>query len=213
LNRRFITSAKFFSDKLFCRKCLLIALAVLGTGVFSYRAGYIQGTGFDPVPSSPAQHVGLGFSPTAPSLFQPSQVTSASATPSQTPTRTPSPTSTPTKTATQTHTPTTTPTDTPTPTEPPPERGFLLLFFSNSVDVGDLARAEIRTQPGIECTLIYFTPSGRTSTASGIGSITADEGGYCQWSWKIGSSTHPGTGKIRIDAGGSAEFFEIKITK
>jgi hypothetical protein len=125
------------------------------------------------------------------------------------PTNTPGPTST--RRPTNTPAPTSTPAPTLTPTIPPPKSGFNVEFVSSEVPTGDYASARIRTQPGAQCNLIYILPSGRTSTASGVGKTIADQSGYCGWTWFIQQNTKPGKGTIKISAGGEAKSFRIDI--
>lgn len=56
----------------------------------------------------------------------------------------------------------------------------------------------IQTTPSAKCHLIYRAPSGRVSTAKGLGIKYADKKGNCKWNWKISSSTKPGTGQLII---------------
>lgn len=55
-----------------------------------------------------------------------------------------------------------------------------------------------RTRPNAPCFLAVTYPSGRTSTAKGLGAKTADANGWVRWTWTIGSSTKrhgAGTGR------------------
>jgi hypothetical protein len=86
-----------------------------------------------------------------------------------------------------------------------------LISLSESATVGGVARAQIRTQPGAQCRLDFYLPSGRQSTIDGIGDETADKDGYCSWFWEIKGNVNPGTGTIVIIAGGKTETYYIKI--
>jgi len=151
-----------------------------------------------------------------------------SPTPTKFPTMTPIPTMnqsptitfaiTPSASLTPTLSPTTTITLTPTiilePSQTPKPSTvseFEVIEISNEVSVGDIAGATIKTQPGASCNLVYVVPSGRISTAGGVGPQTADEEGNCDWSWKIGTTTKPGTGSIRITGNGVTKSFSIII--
>lgn len=102
------------------------------------------------------------------------------------------------------------PTITPTP-DPINAPGFQLISLSSTVRVDGYAQASIRTLPGLECSLIYKTPAGTLSQARGLGSKLADAEGFCQWSWKIGSSTRPGVGQVTISSGGQTQIYSITI--
>ncbi len=44
-------------------------------------------------------------------------------------------------------------------------------------------------RPNARCSLQVFYPSGRHSTAKGLGPATADAKGCVRWTWLIGTST------------------------
>ena len=46
-----------------------------------------------------------------------------------------------------------------------------------------------RTLPNAPCHLDIVYPSGRRSTAKGLGDKTADGNGWVRWTWTVGSST------------------------
>jgi hypothetical protein len=46
------------------------------------------------------------------------------------------------------------------------------------------------TRPGAPCNLRINYPSGRISTAKGLGAKTADANGWVRWDWKVGTDTH-----------------------
>ncbi len=146
-----------------------------------------------------------GFIPTAtPTLTFTPTLTS-------TPTITLTPTITFTPTETLTPTLTSTPTPTFTSTPEPPARGFVLISISETARVGGVASTKIRTQPGTQCRLDFYLPSGRQSTVGGIGDEIADKDGYCSWFWEIKGNVNPGTGTIVITAGGETGTYYIKI--
>jgi hypothetical protein len=208
------TASKLFLRILNRLKTALLAGVALTVTAFIFGAGYYWGgtaafsqvTSTQQVAASLTQMLILSHTLTFTPTLTPS--------PTLTPTITPSPTSTPTSTSTSSATPTrtSTPTQTLTPTQPIPESGFTLLSISHSARLGEMAGVLVRTRPGVSCTLVYLTPSGRESTAAGVGRISADSEGYCRWDWKIGSSTRPGLGTIRINASGSSEIYRIEIT-
>jgi hypothetical protein len=46
------------------------------------------------------------------------------------------------------------------------------------------------TRPNAPCHLRIIYPSGRVSTAKGLGDKTADANGWVRWDWKVGTDTH-----------------------
>jgi len=89
--------------------------------------------------------------------------------------------------------------------------GFTLTQLTSPVGRGGNVSATIRTAAGAACSIGYVTPSGNKSTAQGLVSETADANGVCAWTWKISSSTKPGTGTVTITANGSTQSFPIAI--
>ena len=108
---------------------------------------------------------------------------------------------------------TSTPALTPLPTNTPntSASGFEVISIDKIAYRGGTANAQIRTQPGTYCTLTFFLPSGAMSTSDGVGACTADQDGYCSWSWTIHGNVNPGTGTIVIIAGGQSESYAVKI--
>ena len=98
----------------------------------------------------------------------------------------------------------------PTNTQPPAP-AFTLLTITSPVQVGGNATVEIQTTPGVSCHLRYITPIGNESEAEGLGYTTADANGICSWTWKIGSSTKPGTGSVVIRVNEFTQSFDIEI--
>lgn len=97
----------------------------------------------------------------------------------------------------------------PLPTQPP--AGITLISLTSPVAAGANANLVIQTAPGVSCFLTYTTPSGNRSEAQGLGATTADGNGLCGWTWRIGSSTNPGTGRLSVSAGTANASFEIII--
>jgi len=84
-----------------------------------------------------------------------------------------------------------------TPTEAQPT--ISLVSLTSPVSVGDYATLVIQFAPGAGCFLSYVTPHGTQSTAAGLGPTTADGGGNCSWTWRIGTNTYPGTGHLTVN--------------
>ncbi len=61
------------------------------------------------------------------------------------------------------------------------------------------------------CTLAVTLPSGRSSTARGLGTTTANASGVATWTWLIGSTTGAGTARVSVScsAGTVAGSFTI----
>jgi hypothetical protein len=97
------------------------------------------------------------------------------------------------------------------PTSPQFQSGFTLTSLSTPAKVDGYATATIKTSPGASCSISYYVPSGALSKAKGLVAKNADTNGVCSWTWKIGSSTKRGTGKVVISAGGSTHTFQIVI--
>jgi hypothetical protein len=118
-----------------------------------------------------------------------------------TPTETPGgPTNTPTATLTPPITPTftSTPTFTPTATVQEP---FSLYFLSSPVksDVNGVeASAQVLTDSGNTCILVFTNTDGKVLNVAGTGATTADSVGICEWSWLIPGGTKPGNATVAI---------------
>ncbi|MFC7492646.1 MULTISPECIES: hypothetical protein [unclassified Nocardioides] len=73
--------------------------------------------------------------------------------------------------------------------------------------IGSACRVRARTAPGATCSLSVVYPSGRRSSAKGLGTKTADTSGWVEWTWFIGTHTK------RVGAGtGSPLGFPIRAT-
>jgi hypothetical protein len=102
----------------------------------------------------------------------------------------------------------------PTNTQPPAPTSapaFTVLVLTSPVQAGGKATVQIQTVAGASCFLGYTTPAGTDSKATGLGATTADAGGICSWTWEIGPSTRPGTGRLAITANGATQVFDIVI--
>ena len=60
------------------------------------------------------------------------------------------------------------------------------------------------SKPKDSCNLVVILPSGRTSTARGLGTTPADARGDATWTWKIGSRTGAGTTRVTVTCGAGA---------
>jgi hypothetical protein len=89
--------------------------------------------------------------------------------------------------------------------------GLTVLMLTSPVAVNANATLQIQTVAGASCFLTYYTPKGSKSTATGLGATTANGNGVCTWSWKIGPSTTPGTGKLTVTGNGLTRSLPIVI--
>jgi hypothetical protein len=85
------------------------------------------------------------------------------------------------------------------PTEAQPSQALSIdeESLTSPINAGSTARLVIRTSPGAACSITVYYKSG-PSEAQGLGPQTADSNGNCSWSWKVGSSTTPGTWRIVV---------------
>ena len=73
------------------------------------------------------------------------------------------------------------------------------------------ATITIKTLPGYECEITYITSPDHVSVAQGLDPVTADQDGYCSWTWNIGPNTDPGENTITIKVGNTTKDFPIEI--
>jgi hypothetical protein len=55
--------------------------------------------------------------------------------------------------------------------------------------IGGSCRVKAKTNPGAMCNLRVTYPSGRRSTAKGLGNKRADGNGWVEWVWTVGTHT------------------------
>ena len=68
------------------------------------------------------------------------------------------------------------------------------------------------SKAGDSCTLTVTLPSGRVSTASGLGRASTDGSGTIRWTWKIGSSTGAGTATAVVSCADATTSRSFAIT-
>ena len=81
-----------------------------------------------------------------------------------------------------------------------------------TISRGSYASLSIHTtKAGQSCTLSVTLPSGYQSHASGLGRETTNGAGNATWSWRIGTSTDPGTAtaSVSCSAGSARKTFTI----
>lgn len=74
-----------------------------------------------------------------------------------------------------------------------------VVSLTSPIAPGQRATLTIQTTPGAACTIAVYYKSGR-SQAQGLDPKNAAVDGTVSWSWKVGSSTTPGTWKIVVTA-------------
>jgi beta-lactamase superfamily II metal-dependent hydrolase len=77
------------------------------------------------------------------------------------------------------------------------ELSIKVVSLTSPIAPGQRATLKIQTTPGADCTIAVYYKSGR-SQAQGLGPQTAAADGGVTWSWKVGSSTTPGTWRIVV---------------
>ena len=95
------------------------------------------------------------------------------------------------------------PTVTPPPLPPATESPALLLevvFLTSPITRGSEASLVAQTVPGALCSLEVTLPSGAVSGSSGTRATPVAGGdGTVSWTWRVGGSTRPGTGTVRVE--------------
>ena len=124
--------------------------------------------------------------------------------PTATPTVVPTPAPMATPTVVPTPVPTATRSPTPTPTVPPPDPSPALFLdvvaLTSPITRGSRAALQARTLAGARCALQVTLPSGAVSRSGGTGAEPVAGGdGAVSWTWRIGGSTTPGVGEVRVE--------------
>lgn len=102
-------------------------------------------------------------------------------------------------------------TPTPPPTaEPAPTSGVTITQVSGGRG-RDFAAVTAKAPANTPCTIVYLTPAGTRSAAQGLQPRSTDADGVVSWSWVIGSSTRPGTGRVTVTCGGAEATTPIEI--
>jgi micrococcal nuclease len=83
----------------------------------------------------------------------------------------------------------------------PQSAGLTITQAPGTVSRGATATVAVKTTPGASCSITVIYKSG-PSEAPGLSPKQADGAGHVSWSWKVGSSTTPGTWPVIITCGG-----------
>jgi hypothetical protein len=97
-------------------------------------------------------------------------------------------------------------------TQPVTQPAAKLTFLTvDGASPGHHASVTVQATPNAECSIVYTTPSGRTSKAAGLEPKTADIDGKVSWIWLIGGRTAPGTGHVTVTCNGDSAETDITI--
>jgi len=101
-------------------------------------------------------------------------------------------------------TPTATPTATPTP---PPTPTLTIATQRLQARAGKSVTLQATTQPRITCTVaVGYSPPPQ------LESVTSDDRGAVEWSWRVSSQVRPGSYPIQVSCGGAMAASTITIT-
>ncbi len=99
-----------------------------------------------------------------------------------------------------------------TPTKTSVANSSIIRFVSvDGAPPNGTASVTVQTTTGASCAIQYTTPSGNISTALGLVNRTADGSGAVSWSWKIGPTTRPGSGTVKVTCNGQTATASINI--
>jgi hypothetical protein len=94
-----------------------------------------------------------------------------------------------------------------------PHAGLSIISVTSPVDPGAGASLVAQTSPRASCDLEVTLPSGRQSTAPGLGPATANGSGRVQWTWDTGNRTKPGTAKATVTCGSTSATTTFLFTE
>jgi hypothetical protein len=82
---------------------------------------------------------------------------------------------------------------------PPASSGVKISYVVASVAPGGTETLDAHSsKPKDSCNLVVILPSGRQSTAGGLGTTSADASGDATWTWQVGSRTGAGTAQVTV---------------
>jgi hypothetical protein len=95
----------------------------------------------------------------------------------------------------------------------PPSGAVTITALISSIAPGEHESLTVHSRKsGDSCTLAVTLPSGRLSTARGLGTTTANATGFATWTWLIGSTTGAGTARVAISCGAGTVTGSFTIT-
>jgi hypothetical protein len=77
---------------------------------------------------------------------------------------------------------------------------------------GNNATVSAQTLPGASCTIVVMLPSGKASTAAGLGPKVAGADGKVSWTWLVGGTTATGVGSISVTATSGANTAQDTVS-
>ena len=91
--------------------------------------------------------------------------------------------------------------------------GVTITSVLASVAPGDYESLTAHTSvAGQSCSLSVVLPSGYVSESSGLGRATSSSAGNVRWSWRIGTSTDPGTATANVTCGANTSSTRFAIS-
>lgn len=99
----------------------------------------------------------------------------------------------------------------PIPTFTPTPSDIQLVNFSWNAFPDQEAFIEIKTIPGILCSIRYTDPLGNPANLASLADQFANENGKCVWKWLINSRTHTGAASVTVSAGGKTTTYRLQI--
>jgi hypothetical protein len=95
----------------------------------------------------------------------------------------------------------------------PPSGAVTITSLIGSIAPGGHESLTVHSsKSGDSCTLAVTLPSGRLSTARGLGTTTANASGVATWTWLIGSTTGAGTARVSVSCGAGTVAGSFTIT-
>ena len=95
-------------------------------------------------------------------------------------------------------------------TQPGQEKQIIFVKVKHGKPNGT-ASVTVKAWPNAKCSIVYHTPSGVVSHASGLQDENTDADGKVTWTWNIGRTTKTGTGSVTVTCEGQSATSEIKI--
>jgi hypothetical protein len=101
----------------------------------------------------------------------------------------------------------------PSTTAPDESQAAKIVFLSvTGASRGHEASVTVQVAPGAECSIICVTPSGKISTAKGLGDQAADADGKVTWTWTVGAAAKTGTATVVVTCNGDQASAEMQFT-
>ena len=85
-----------------------------------------------------------------------------------------------------------------------------LVRLTSRVHPGAYATMIVRSKAGLRCSITVYYKSG-PSKAKGLEPKTAGTDGRCTWTWKVGTTTTPGTWRIVVATGAITRTYSFVV--